>query len=186
MADLPPLPEPGFQSADDRRTIGRRFILQAARHLLEGDRLQAGEKAWGAVAHNLKVIGDQRGWHHGNHQQIENIGRQIVAELRDPELGHAISDAYHYGHGNFYENQRSIDEMKETIRLAEEVLPALEALQWAEPRPFTISSNTQLRRLRGLTGNDALQVGDTSAVGFSLKHSAGDNGTVANDEMESE
>ena len=54
MADLPPLPEAGFQSADDRRTIGRRFILQARNHLEEGDRLQAGEKAWGAIAHNLK------------------------------------------------------------------------------------------------------------------------------------
>ena len=72
MADLPPLPEPGFQSADDRRTIGRRFIIQARKHLDEGDRLQAGEKAWGAIAQNLKAIGELRGWRHDSHRLVKN------------------------------------------------------------------------------------------------------------------
>ena len=186
MADLPPLPEPGFQSADDRRTIGRRFILQARDHLNEGDRLQAGEKAWGAIAHNLKAIAELRGWNHGSHQQIENIGRQIVAEFENGELGNAIAETFQNGHRNFYENYRTIEEMGITIEAAEEVLPTLEAMAIAPPRPFTIASNTQLRRLRALTGNDDLQVGDASPVGFSLRHGAGDNGTAANDEMESE
>ena len=70
MDELPPLPEPGSQSPDDRRIIGRRFIMQAAQYLLQGDRLQAGEKAWGAVAHNLKAIGEQRGWQHDSHQLV--------------------------------------------------------------------------------------------------------------------
>ena len=170
MADLPPLPEPGIQSEDDRRTIGRRFILQARKHLEEGDRLQAGEKAWGAVAHNLKAIAELRGWKHGSHQQIENIGRQIVVEFDNAELGNAIAEAFQNGHRNFYENHRTIEEMTVTIEAAEEVLPVLEALQRADPRPFTIVSNTQLRRLRALTGNDELQIGDTSPAGFSLRH----------------
>ena len=49
-------------------------------------------------------------------------------------------------------------------------MPVLESLPDASPCPFTITSNTQLRRLRALTGDDSLQPGDTSAVGFSLKH----------------
>ena len=87
MADLPPLPEAGFQSADDRRTIGRRFILQARKHLEQGDRLQAGEKAWGALAHNLKAIGELRGWRHESNRLVESIGRQVVAETSDSDLG---------------------------------------------------------------------------------------------------
>ena len=170
MTVLPPLPEPGIQSPDDRRAIGQRFILQARQYLEQGDRLQAGEKAWGAIAHNLKVLGEQRGWNHKNHQQIENIGRQVVVEFQDPELGEAISDVFHNGHRNFYENQNSLDEMRETIESAEEALPVLEALQHAEPRPFTIASNRQLRRLMSLTGNRQLKIGDASPVGFSLKH----------------
>ena len=175
MADVPPLPDPGLQSADDRRTIGRRFIIQARQHLEAGDRLQAGEKAWGAIAHNLKVIGEQRGWSHKSHQQIENIGRQIVAEFHEPDLGDAISDVFHNGHRNFYENQNSLEEMRQTIEFAKEALPTLEDIQQRGPRPFTISSNNQLRRLRALTGNVELQIGDTSPVGFSLKHSPNGN-----------
>ena len=179
MADLPPLPEPGFQSADDRRAIGRRFIMQAREHLNQGDRLQAGEKAWGAVAHNLKAIGEQRGWHHGSHQQIENIGRQIVVEFDNAELGNFIAETFQNGHRNFYENYRTIEEMRITIEAAEEALPMLEALQRANPQPFTISSNTQRRRLMALTGNGELQIGDSSQVGFSLKHTPNGKDTIA-------
>ena len=170
MADLPPLPEPGFQTPDDRRAIGRRFIMQAREYLNQGDRLQAGEKAWGAVAHNLKAIGEQRGWYHGSHQQIENIGRQIVVEFDNAELGNFIAETFQNGHRNFYENYRTIEEMRITIEAAEEALPMLEALQRDNPQPFTISSNAQRRRLMALTGNGDLQIGDSSPVGFSLKH----------------
>ena len=182
MADLPPLPEPGFQSPDNRRTIGRRFIIQAREYLNQGDRLQAGEKAWGAIAHNLKAIGELRGWNHESHRQVESIGRQIVAEYLDTDLQEALSDVYHKGHENFYENQRSIETLREVIEAAEEALPTLEALQQSNPRPFTITSNTQLRRLRALTGNNSLEIGDTSPVGFSLKHPNGasdGNGTTS-------
>ena len=179
MADLPPLPDPGHQSPDDRRAIGRRFIIQAREYLNQGDRLQAGEKAWGAVAHNLKAIGEQRGWHHGSHQQIENIGRQIVVEFDNAELGNFIAETFQNGHRNFYENYRTIEEMRTTIEAAEEALPMLEALQGINPRPLTITSNTQRRRLMALTGNDDVQIGDTSPVGFSLKHTPQDAGNNA-------
>ena len=179
MADLPPLPEPGFQSPDDRRAIGRRFIMQAREYLNQGDRLQAGEKAWGAVAHNLKAIGEQRGWHHGSHQQIENIGRQIVVEFDNAELGNFIAETFQNGHRNFYENYRTIEEMRITIEAAEEALPMLEALQRDNPQPFTISSNTQRRRLMALTGNGDLQIGDSSPVGFSLRHTPNGNNAAA-------
>ena len=186
MAELPPLPEPGFQSPDDRRAIGRRFIMQARQYLEQGDRLQAGEKAWGAVAHNLKVIGEQRGWYHTNHQQLENIGKQIVVEFDNAELGNAIWEAFHNGHRNFYENQRTIDEMRVTIEVAEEALPVLETLQDRPPLPFTITSNTQLRRLTALTGNRELKVGDASPAGFSLKHTAYRNGDSSSNDNTSE
>ncbi len=181
MADLPPLPDLGFQSPDDRRTIGRRFILQARDYLEKGDRLQAGEKAWGAIAHNLKAIGEERGWRHDSHHLVENIGRQIVAESLNTDLGVFISEVYHKGHENLYENQRGEDTLREVIEEAEQAVPLLESLKGEDPRPFTIASNTQLRRLRELTGKNDLQIGDTSPVGFSLKHSSdGDDSTSEN------
>ena len=179
MDELPPLPDPGFQSPEDRRAIARRFILQARHYLEQRDRLQAGEKAWGAIAHNLKVIGEQRGWNHGSHQQIENIARQIVIEFEDARLGQAISDVFHNGHRNFYENQTTFDEMRDTIEAAESALPTLETLQRAAPCPFTITTNQELRRLTALTGNRNLQIGDSSPVGFSLKHTPNGNNAAA-------
>ncbi len=172
MATVPPLPEPGLRSPEDRRAIGRRFIQHAREELEKGHRLQAGEKAWGAVAHNLKAIGELRGWRHESHRNVENIGRHIVLEYNRPELAIAISDAYNIGHFNFYENQRNPETIRELIETVEEALPLLEALQYEAPRPFAITSNQQRRRLVELTGNDRLQVGDTSPVGFSLRHPA--------------
>lgn len=176
-AAIPPLPEPGEQSAEDRMKISRIFLLEAREELDKGSRLQAGEKAWGAVAQYLKIIGEQRGWHHGSHSQVEGIGRHILMEFAPfhkgkemTELSNALSDAYHRGHNNFYENQHSYQEIAETIEEVEEALPTLQALQQAAPRPFTIESNRQRRRLIELTGNPDLQIRDSSPVGFSLRH----------------
>ena len=185
MPTVPPLPEPGVQSPADRRVISQRFIIHA-REDLEGDnRLQAGEKAWGAVAQYLKIIGEQRGWYHKSHRQLDSIGRHLVAEYDQAQLAVALSDAYHKGHENFYDNQRSFEEIEETIEEVEEALPLLESLQYAAPLPFTINSNRQLRRLIELTGNKELAVGDTSSVGFSLRHhpagSAGPKPTLHDD-----
>ena len=74
MLTAPDLPEPGEQSLDDRRQISRRFIIHAREELEKGHRLQAGEKAWGAVVHPLKAIAEQRGWRRQSHRDIHNVG----------------------------------------------------------------------------------------------------------------
>ena len=70
-------------------------------------------------------------------------------------------------HTNFYENESLDRVIGRAIEDAEEiVLPVLERLQDAPPRPFTTDSNTQLRRLVMLTGDDTLQRHQSSEVGF--------------------
>ena len=152
------------------------FIHHAREELERGHRLQAGEKAWGAVAQHLKIIGEQRGWNHVSQRQLESIGRHIVAEYTQPRLGNAISDAYHKGHRNFYENQTTVPELRETVEQVEEALPLLEFLDFQDPLPFTIASESEARRLREVTGNSALKPGDASEVGFSLRHQPGSGG----------
>ena len=137
MLTTPELPEPGEPSLDDRRQLSCRFIIQAREELEKGNRLQAGEKACGAVAQPLQAIAEQRGWRRQNHQDTHNIGLQMLAETPNVDLQDALPDA--------------------------------------PPRPFTIASNAQLRRLRSLTGDDGLQLGDASPVGFSLKHGPGND-----------
>ena len=169
MTTVPPLPESGQQTPENRTDISRRFIIHARKELQDGNRLQAGEKAWGAVAQQLKIIGEQRGWEHSSHGLLEAIGRQIAAEHGHTDLSNALGDAYN-GHKNFYENQSSVNEISRTIQEVEEILPFLESLQFQAPPAFTITSNQQLRRLTLLTGNPDLRIGDSSPTGFSRRH----------------
>ena len=171
MTTVPPLPEPGLQSHEDRRAISLGFIRDAREELDHGSRLQAGEKAWGAVAQYLKIIGEHRGWSHRSHQQLENIARHIVAEYDSTELALALPGAYNVGHKNFYENQWSLRSITQTIEDVEEAMPILESIAFGAPRPFTITSQRQRRRLVELTGNAGLQIGDYSPMGFSLRYS---------------
>ncbi len=178
MTVKPPLPEPAEEhSLENRLAMSRRFIMEAREELDSGNRLQAGEKAWGAMAQHLKIIGDDRGWSHGSHRQLESIGHHIRAEYPDYDSGDlvaALLNAYHKGHENFYDNRRSIEEIEETIEQVENILPVLEAIENEYPRYFKISSNSQRRRLVELTGNRELRIGDESPVGFSNRHSPPD------------
>ena len=177
MTTAPDLPAHGVQSTEDRLRISLRMIILAREELKLGSRLQAGEKAWGAVVHPMKAIAEQRGWQHKSHQDVLAVMRQVVLEYGfDGDQVQALSEAYRVGHENFYENFRSPEELSEMIDGVERVLEAVIDVTTMPPRPFTITSNIQLRRLRRLTGNDDLQIGDTSDVGFSLRNGLTDEG----------
>ncbi len=171
MTTVPDLPPPGVQSDEDRRRISEIFIAQARKELAHGSRLQAGEKAWGAVVQPFKVVAEQRDWPHKSHQDVYDVASQMTLEYDfDGDQVRALSDAYRVGHQNFYENYHHAEELADMIDRVEGLLPRLIQLTTTPPRPFTITSNTQLRRLRRLTGNDSLEIGDTSPVGFSMNH----------------
>ena len=157
MTTVPDLPPPGVQNDEDRRQMSRIFIAQAREELAHGSRLQAGEKAWGAVVQPFKVIAEQRGWPHQSHQDVREVARQVVLEYGlDNDQSEILSDAYRVGHQNFYENYYRAEELADMIDRVEGLLSYLIQITITPPRPFTITSNTQLRRLRRLTGNDSL------------------------------
>ena len=171
MAAAPDLPAPGAQSPEDRRQISRRLIIHAREELATGNRLQAGEKAWGAVVQPMKAIAEQRGWRHGSHQDVRAVISQIALEYGlDSDQVEALSEAYRVGHENFYENFRNEEELAEMIDRVEDVMPALIDLTTMPPQPFRITSNVQLKRLQRLTKNNDMAIGDISDVGFSLTH----------------
>ena len=167
-----PLPLPGASTPSDRTIISRRFIQHAREELERDNRLQASEKAWGAMAHALKAIAQVRGWRHRGHDYVVDIGIHIGKEHNLPDIIVATYDAESL-HRNFYENNDRAEVIDNTIGLIEEILPDLEALRSAEPRPFTIAHRDDRERLRRLTGDRTLQVGATSPVGFSLRHGPG-------------
>ena len=78
MVAAPDLPTPGVQSTEDRRQISRRLIIHAREELAAGNRLRAGEKAWGAVVQPTKAIAEQRGWPHQSHRDFREVTSQVA------------------------------------------------------------------------------------------------------------
>ena len=133
----------------------------------KGDRLQASEKAWGALAQQLKAIGAARGWFHASHAHVREIGIQIGYEHNSPR----IIDFTHQGlelHVNFYENNVSPSRVAAIIGGIESLLDDLETLCTAPPRPYTVNSQVDARRIQLLTGQP-VNVGDSSPAGFVMR-----------------
>ena len=170
MTTTPALPEPGSATVEDRVQISRRLILQAPGELERGDRLQATEKAWGALAQMLKAHGQRRGWMNlGGHRTVGHIARQLHLEYDEIDVVSAYLAADN-GHRNFYDNEMSPPEIEGIIEVVASVLPELERALQEPPRPFVINNMDQRWRVRTLTGKQYLQVGDASPTGFSNTH----------------
>ena len=170
MTAMPALPEPGAATVEDRVQISRRLIQQAPGELERGDRLQATEKIWGALAQMLKAHGQQRGWlNMGSHRTVGRIAQQLAAEYDNGRILNAYIAADN-GHRNFYDNEMSPPEIEGIIAVVTGVLPDLERGLREPPRPFVINDVDQRWRVRTLTGKQDLQVGDSSPTGFSNTH----------------
>ena len=106
----------------------RRLIAQAEIELANGDKLQASEKAWGAVAHRLKSIADRRGWEYVTHQQVFGIVNRLADELGEPRL----RDLFAYAHGmhrNYYVDAVPIEELRFQIGKVKELLAMLDRVE---------------------------------------------------------
>ncbi|MXY20983.1 MAG: hypothetical protein F4Y49_06565 [Dehalococcoidia bacterium] len=106
----------------------QRLILHAEEKLAEGDRIQASEKAWGAVAHYFKHLAAQRGWRYVTHADAFRISDRLAAELEEPRVKTLFSVANSM-HGNFYQDQKSLDHIGQEI---EEVKALLDILRRGE------------------------------------------------------
>ena len=90
----------------DRRAGDARRLLAQAHYELhkKGDRLQASDKAAGAVAHAVKAIGCDRQWRHNSHNLHRQIVNLLAAEFGQPELT-VLQWAADQVHDNFYEDR---------------------------------------------------------------------------------
>ena len=108
--------------------ISRRLIRQADDEFQKGDSLQASEKAWGAAAHALKSIAEERGWRHGRHRDLFPVVKRIAEETGQPEI-RALFNTANILHANFYENWLPEDMVESNIADVKDLLSRLETLQ---------------------------------------------------------
>ena len=169
------LPGPGASNIEDHVQMGRRFLEQAGIELDKGDRLQASEKVWGAVAHSLKAIGIQRGWVHNSHANVIAIGEHLAREFERDDFYDYVDTADSM-HVNFYENAREEDGVRRALNRAAIFIAELDKVRASLPMPYTIKDVTDQRRvgrLLGLPREERIPIGQRSEVGFSKTHSKG-------------
>ena len=167
------LPEPGHLTVDGHAQISRRFLEQAKTHLAEHDRLQAAEKIWGAAAHALKAIGEQRGWLHNNHANVFWIGEHLGREFgRQREFSRYMAQAG-YMHQDFYNNRWSEEAIELALADTEDFVNELETIRNSPPRPYTVATDSdriRLGQLLGLPRSQRPPIGDHSPIGYSQTH----------------
>ena len=74
------------------------FLDQADQHFADGDQIQASEKLWGAAAHAVMAIAQERGWPHTSHPALKWAAERLAAEQNDPLLAanFGAAEKYHF------------------------------------------------------------------------------------------
>ncbi len=103
----------------ERKETVRKFLADAEREFAAGDTLQASEKMWGAAAHAIMAVAQQRGWPFGNHRVMINAALRIASELDDGDLRAGVGIAQ-LCHINFYRDNiepEHLEPYSEIVRL---------------------------------------------------------------------
>ena len=94
------------------------FLAASDSEFAAGDILQGSEKLWGAAAHAIMAIAQQRGWRFGDHRALRAAANRLADELREPILASNFSVAEKF-HANFYHDfmqDFEIDGDREKVR----------------------------------------------------------------------
>lgn len=113
---------------ESHETHSHRLMRHAYEELDKGDRLQASEKAWGAVAHRLKTIAGTREWRYVTHSDAYNIIDRLRHETGDPMLRtlFAVANGLHQ---NYYMDAVPLHEIRQDISEVEELLKILDGIE---------------------------------------------------------
>lgn len=103
------------------------FLAKAHAYLAEDDLLQASEKGWGATAHMVKAVAEDRGWRHTSHRDLYQVIGRLVEETSDERLRYLFSSAGAL-HQNFYEGRMDADDVANGLADVEEIRRRLSAV----------------------------------------------------------
>ena len=143
-ANDPPRPGPDAGCSPLKYAGMSHALLDAWRHLDEGDLPQASNKAWGLVAETVKAISAQHGGVIHKHRSIGEVIWELARLARNAgDLENArlinrtimIADRLHI---NFYENDLAEDSVLEGLIECEELSAQLFALFWPDGAPATV------------------------------------------------
>ena len=144
--------------------ISRHLLEQARQELDQGDILQASEKVWGATAHAIKAVAQQRGWNHHAHNNLRDAATYIGFEHDRQDL-RILFQSLEAMHANYYEHQKEAGDVRDEIDGAAVFIAEMANLLTAAPptvQGHLSPSETaeQERRLRRLTTKTRNSHGD--------------------------
>ena len=91
----------------------REFLIASDREFAAGDLVQGSEKLWGAAAHAIMAVAQERGWDHRSHRSLKNAAVRLSREQGDPLiLAHfGLSEKFHrnFYHDDMEDWERDID-----------------------------------------------------------------------------
>lgn len=79
----------------------REFLVASDEEFDKDDLVQASEKLWGAAAHAVMAVAQQRGWHYRSHRSLKNAVIRLSREQGDPLIETQFLAAEKF-HRNFY------------------------------------------------------------------------------------
>ena len=135
---------------EHHRKTSRRLIRQAAYELEKrGDRVQACDKASGAVAHGVKAVAESRYWRSDSHNYRRRIVDLLSVEYDLPDLT-ALQAYADQLHSNFYEDLMYEGEVRRRLARITGLLATFMGLLAREPNPDFVPDSQQERMLSRL------------------------------------
>ena len=114
-------------------TPSRRLMEHAEEQLVKGDRLQASEKAWGAVAHQIKAIANRRGWKYDKHVQAYGIVERLANETENPQKVRDLFAIANGLHKNYYIDATSLSQIEYEVGRVKSLLEILTRRELTNP-----------------------------------------------------
>ncbi len=96
---------------DEHQQTALDFLEAADREFTAGDNLQGSEKMWGAAAHAIMAVAQDKGWSFGSHQALKVAADRLTSEYGDPTLAAGFSVAQKF-HANFYHDFMEPDDIR--------------------------------------------------------------------------
>ncbi len=149
-------------NANRHTDLSRRLMEQANYELhTMGDRVQASDKASGAVAQAVKAIAEDRNWRHRSHNLRRDIVDLLADEFQQPQMRYlqAIADQLH---DNYYEDWLGENLVTNLLADVNSLIPLLwEARERGPNRDFTLTPSQQ-RTIDRLLLSEAEALADES------------------------
>ncbi len=137
-------------NANRHAELSHRLIEQANYEMhTMGDRVQASDKASGAVAQVVKAIAEDRNWRHSSHNLRRDIIDLVADEFGQPELRHlqAIADQLHE---NYYEDRLGDPLLNDLLADVTRLIESLWDIRDQGPNPYYNPSPERERTINRL------------------------------------